>query len=62
MKDGALIAYERNGGPRCIDELFAIYPDGRMVGDNGTDRSRRRSPPPKWTLAQGDHRQGLVHR
>ena len=33
--DGAVIAYERNGGPRCIDEVYAIYPDGRIVGDDG---------------------------
>jgi ABC-type xylose transport system permease subunit len=33
ISDGAVIAYERNGGPRCIDELYAIYPDGRIVGD-----------------------------
>lgn len=33
---GAIIAYERNGGPKCVDELYAIYPDGRIVGDNGT--------------------------
>ncbi len=32
---GAIIAYERNGGPNCVDELYAIYPDGRIVGDNG---------------------------
>jgi ribose/xylose/arabinose/galactoside ABC-type transport system permease subunit len=36
IKDGAILAYERNGGPTCIDELYAIYPDGRVVGDNGT--------------------------
>jgi hypothetical protein len=35
IKGGAVIAYERNGGPDCIDELYAIYPDGRIVGDNG---------------------------
>jgi hypothetical protein len=35
MKEGAVIAYERNGGPNCIDELYAIYPDGRIVGDDG---------------------------
>ncbi len=33
--EGAVLVYERNGGPDCIDELFAIYPDGRVVGDNG---------------------------
>lgn len=38
MKGGAVIAYERNGGANCIDELYAIYPDGRIVGDNGTQK------------------------
>jgi simple sugar transport system permease protein len=35
INDGAIIVYERNGGPKCIDELYAIYPDGRITGDNG---------------------------
>lgn len=35
MKEGAIIAYERNGGPSCIDEIYAVYPDGKIVGDNG---------------------------
>jgi len=38
MAGGAIIAYERNGGPNCIDELYAVYPDGRIVGDDGTNR------------------------
>ena len=38
MKDGAVIAYERNGGLKCVDELYAIYPDGRITGDNGTQK------------------------
>jgi hypothetical protein len=33
---GAVLVYERNGGAECIDELYAIYPDGRIVGDNTT--------------------------
>jgi len=33
--DGAIVVYERNGGPNCIDELYAIYPDGRITGDDG---------------------------
>jgi ribose/xylose/arabinose/galactoside ABC-type transport system permease subunit len=37
-KDGATIVYERNGGPACIDELFAVYPDGKVVGDDGTQK------------------------
>jgi galactofuranose transport system permease protein len=38
MKSGAVIAYERNGGANCIDELYGIYPDGRITGDNGTQK------------------------
>lgn len=35
IDSGAIVVYERNGGPKCIDELYAIYPDGRITGDNG---------------------------
>jgi hypothetical protein len=38
MKSGAVIAYERNGGPDCIDELYGVFPDGRIVGDDGTSQ------------------------
>lgn len=31
----AVVIYERNGGSYCIEEIFAIYPDGRVVGDYG---------------------------
>jgi hypothetical protein len=27
----AVVVYERNGGTKCIDEVFAIYPDGRVT-------------------------------
>jgi hypothetical protein len=37
MTEGAVITYERNGGPNCIDELYAIYQDGRIVGNDGTN-------------------------
>jgi hypothetical protein len=40
-----VIAYERNGGPRCIDELYAIYPDGRIVGDDGTNEIEKQVTP-----------------
>jgi len=33
----AVIVYERNGGASCIDELFAIYPDGKVDADYGTN-------------------------
>jgi hypothetical protein len=45
MKDGAVIAYERNGGSNCIDELYGIYPDGRIVGDDGTNRIEKQVNP-----------------
>jgi ribose/xylose/arabinose/galactoside ABC-type transport system permease subunit len=35
---GAVIAYERKGGEDCIHELYAIYPDGRMVLDDGSQQ------------------------
>lgn len=38
VKGGAVIVYERNGGTNCIDELYAVYPDGRITGDNGTQQ------------------------
>jgi len=45
MRDGAVIAYERNGGPNCIDELYAIYPDGRIVGDDGAQTIEKQVSP-----------------
>jgi ribose/xylose/arabinose/galactoside ABC-type transport system permease subunit len=36
VKNGAVIAYQRAGGTRCVDELYAVYPDGRVVANNGT--------------------------
>jgi hypothetical protein len=35
IKNGAVIAYQRVAGPECVDELFAVYPDGRVVGSAG---------------------------
>lgn len=32
---GAVIVYERNGGNTCVDELYAIYSDGRITADDG---------------------------
>jgi ribose/xylose/arabinose/galactoside ABC-type transport system permease subunit len=45
IKDGAVIAYERNGGALCIDELYGIYPDGRIVGDNGAQKIEKQVSP-----------------
>jgi hypothetical protein len=35
MQDGAVIAYHRAGGTHCVDELYAVYPDGHVVATNG---------------------------
>jgi hypothetical protein len=43
VKDGAVIVYERNGGPDCIDELYAIYPDGRITGDDGLNQIEKQA-------------------
>ena len=37
IKDGAVIVYNRTAGPLCVDELFAIYPDGRVLGNDGVN-------------------------
>ncbi len=36
--DGAAIVFRRSGGSSCVDQLFGIYPDGRVVGDDGTQQ------------------------
>jgi ribose/xylose/arabinose/galactoside ABC-type transport system permease subunit len=35
VQGNAVIVYERNGGTSCVDELYAIYSDGRIVSDYG---------------------------
>ncbi len=45
MKGGAVLAYERNGGPTCLDELYGVYPDGRIVGDDGTKKIEKQVTP-----------------
>jgi ribose/xylose/arabinose/galactoside ABC-type transport system permease subunit len=45
IKDGAVITYERNGGANCIDELYGVYPDGRIVADNGAQKIERQITP-----------------
>ena len=45
IQSGAVLAYERNGGPNCIDELYTIYPDGRIEGDNGSESIKKQLTP-----------------
>jgi ribose/xylose/arabinose/galactoside ABC-type transport system permease subunit len=35
LADGAVIIYNRTAGTACVDELYAVYPDGRIIADNG---------------------------
>ncbi len=43
LKEGAIITYERNGGPNCVDELYAIYPAGKIVGDDGINKIEKQA-------------------
>jgi len=45
MKAGAVLAYERNGGPTCLDELYGVYPDGRIVADDGAKKIEKQVTP-----------------
>jgi len=36
----AVIVLERNGGFSCVDDLYAVYPDGGIVSDFGNGRTR----------------------
>jgi galactofuranose transport system permease protein len=51
---GALVVYERNGGPNCIDELYAVYADGRITGDNGTNKIEKQVTPDEVTQLLAD--------
>jgi hypothetical protein len=33
---GAVIVFQKFGGSGCVDQLFGIHPDGRVVGSDGT--------------------------
>lgn len=45
IADGAVIVYNRAAGPQCVDEIFAIYPDGRITGNNGENDVVKQVPP-----------------
>ncbi len=45
IKDGAVIVYNRTAGPLCVDELFAIYPDGRVLGNDGVNKVEKQVDP-----------------
>jgi simple sugar transport system permease protein len=45
MEDGAVIVYNRIAGPQCINQLFAIYPDGRIWGNDGVNEIEHQISP-----------------
>ena len=45
VEDGAVIVYHRTAGPQCVDELFAIYPDGRITGSDGVKKVEKQIAP-----------------
>lgn len=45
IADGAVIVYNRTAGPLCVDELFAIYPDGRIIGNDGVNQVETQASP-----------------
>jgi hypothetical protein len=42
IQDGAVMAYQRVAGPQCVDEMYAIYPDGRITGTDGVNTVEKR--------------------
>lgn len=45
VAEGAVIVYHRTAGPKCVDELYAIYPDGRVTGTDGVNQVEKQIPP-----------------
>jgi galactofuranose transport system permease protein len=46
---GAIVVYNRNGGSKCVDELYAIYADGKITKDLGGDVKTEQVTPEKVT-------------
>lgn len=42
---GAVIVYHRTAGPTCVDELYSIYPDGKVTGNNGVSQIEKQMAP-----------------
>ena len=45
IQEGAVIVYHRTAGPQCVDQLFAIYLDGRITGSDGVNTVEKQVPP-----------------
>jgi hypothetical protein len=45
IKEGAAIVYHRTAGPECVDQLFAIFPDGRVTASDGVNKTEKQNTP-----------------
>jgi len=45
IANGAVIAYQRVSGPNCIDQMYAIYPDGHIEGGDGVNHVEGQTTP-----------------
>lgn len=45
IEEGAVIVYNRTAGPLCIDELYAVYPDGKITGSDGVNSIEKQVEP-----------------
>lgn len=44
LDNGAALVYHRTAGPDCVDELYAIYPDGRITATTGGQTIEKQVP------------------
>lgn len=42
---GAVVVYHRTAGPACVDEMYAIYPDGKITGSNAVNQVEKQVTP-----------------
>ena len=49
IQEGAVIVYHRTAGPQCVDQLYAIFPDGRVTGSDGVNPVEKQVPLKKWS-------------
>jgi len=45
IQGGAVMSYQRVAGPECVDEMYAIYPDGRITGTDGVNSVEKQVAP-----------------
>jgi simple sugar transport system permease protein len=45
IESGAVIVYEHNGGSNCVDEMYAIYPDGKITAEEGVNKLEKQTTP-----------------